>query len=232
VRVNRAIIGAADEDQRLGPRARRGRALSPLLIDDDWGPYILAGYDHCNFDSGARVLDLGFGRGAQLRALAARGCRPVGIETDACLAREMRRSGFAIVLARGEELPFRPAAFDGVLSKVVLPYTDEERAVREVARVLRGAGVGELATHGAGYYLRYLLMSRSLKRRVYALRTLINTMFYRITGRRLAGDTLYQSRWRMALYGKRYGLSVVRLTPSPRFLGLPVFQYLRVAKRA
>jgi hypothetical protein len=113
----------------------------------------------------------------------------------------------------------------------VLPYTDERVVVREVARVLRPGAVWELSVHGVGYYLRGLLGS-TFKQRVYAARTLLNTIVYRATGRRWLGDTIYQSARRLRRDLERQGLHVTHITPSPTFAGLPYFIYLRVEKTA
>ncbi len=66
--------------------------------------------------------------------------------------------------------------------------------MREIARVLRGGATWHVTVHGLGYYLEYLFLSHSVKRRIYALRTIFNTVLYRVTGARwLACDTIYQS---------------------------------------
>ncbi len=116
---------------------------------------------------------------------------------DRELAARGRAAGYAVSRAKAEALPFRDGTLDGLVCKVVIPYTDEARAIAEVARVLRPGAVAHVSYHGLGYYLRYLFMDKNWKRRVYAARVLVNTAVYAITGRRLPGflgDTLYQSR--------------------------------------
>src|SRR5205085_6101666 len=96
--------------------------------------------------------------------------------------------------ASAEELPLRSAAFDGVICKVVLPYTDEARTLSEISRVLRDGGIARICSHGAGYYLRYVLLSSDWRAKIYAVRTLINTCLYIVSRRRLPGcigDTIY-----------------------------------------
>ena len=62
-------------------------------------------------------------------------------------------------------------------------------AVHEIARVLRRGAAWELSAHGLGYHLRSLLLS-PLPRRVYAARTILTTLVYRLTGSRwLLGTT-------------------------------------------
>jgi ubiquinone/menaquinone biosynthesis C-methylase UbiE len=192
----------------------------------EWVGYIADDFSFTDFPPGARVLDVGFGGGVQMRELERRGCRGIGIESDSALALSGRTSGWPVCRAIAEQLPFRSAVFDGVICKVVVPYTQECVAVQEVARVLRRGAIAHMSYHGAGYYLRYLLTERSWKRRVYGARALVNTWCYALTGRRLGGfwgDTLYQSEWRLRRYYRDAGLEVVRTPPSARFFGVPVF---------
>ena len=99
--------------------------------------------------------------------------------------------------------------------------------------MLKPGASAHLCYHGVGYYLRYLLCASSLKLRFYGLRTLVNTWFYIVTERRVPGflgDTLFQSRRRLARYYRQSGLSLQKESPSPSFLGCPVFIYHSVRK--
>jgi hypothetical protein len=70
-----------------------------------------------------------------------------------------------------------------------------------------------------------------LKPRVYAARTILNTLVYRATGARwLLGTTIYQSGVRLARDLAAHGIRVARITPSPTFAGLPYFIYFRLEK--
>jgi hypothetical protein len=109
---------------------------------------------------------------------------------------------------------------------VVLPYTDERRAIEEIARVLTKKGVALLYVHGLGYSLRYLLRPDSWKHSVYAARTIVNTVVYRLSGRRLPGflgDTIFQSDRTLRRYYRSAGLTLLSTIPSGRFFGQPVF---------
>jgi ubiquinone/menaquinone biosynthesis C-methylase UbiE len=135
------------------------------------------------------------------------------------------------MLAVGERLPFRPGSFDGaIIIRGVLPY--EDRVVAEISRVLRSSAELELITHGLGYYLAYLLCSHWSKRRLYALRTILNTWLYRATRLRVLGDTIYQSVPRLARYFAGNALEIVRSYPSRHFLCLPILIHLRVKRKA
>ena len=194
----------------------------------EWADYIDQEFVFADFPAGSRVLDIGFGTGEQMRRIGARGCRSVGLEIDPGLARKGRLAGLSVCRAQAEHLPFRTASMDGVVCKVVIPYTDEEKAVSEIARVLRPGGTARVSYHGSGYFLRYLLADWDWRRRVYGLRTMLNTFFYALTGSRLSGflgDTLYQSERRLRRYYAGHGLEIVEARPSAGFAGAPVFIY-------
>jgi SAM-dependent methyltransferase len=199
----------------------------------EWAGYIAEEYDFLDFRAGARVLDLGFGEGTQMRALRSRGCAAVGVEYGERQARRGIELGLPVCRAKAECLPIATRSLDGVICKVVIPYTNEARAVAEIARVLRPGGIARVSYHGAGYSLRYLLTDPSWKRRLYGLRTLLNTWVYRATGRRLpgfVGDTLYQSSRRLRRYYRHVGLQLVEEHPAATFGGAPVFIYHTLRK--
>jgi SAM-dependent methyltransferase len=201
----------------------------------EWVGFINEAFPFDDFPPDARVLDIGFGRGEQMRRLRARGCRAVGLEIDAELALNGRRASLPVSRARAEELPIQTASMDGVVCKVVIPYTEESIAIAEIARVLRPGGTARVSYHGSGYFLRYLLTDANWKVRFYGLRTLVNTCVYRLTGRRLPGflgDTLYQSERRLRRYYAAEGLEMMETHPSASFAGAPVFLYHVLRRRA
>lgn len=199
----------------------------------EWDDYIARDFQFADYGPGDRVLDVGFGSGEQMRRLAAAGCRTLGIEYNPQHARRARAAGFAVCCAAAERLPFAADSMDGLVCKVVIPYTDEARAVAEIARVLKTGGTAGVSYHGLGYSLRYLFTDRNWKRRVYGARVVVNTIVYRLTGRRLPGfwgDTVYQSASRLRHYYQQVGLELVEEHPSPTFFGAPVFIYHRLKK--
>ncbi len=200
----------------------------------EWADYIVRDYLFAAYAPGAQVLDVGFGTGEQMRRLVGAGCRAVGIELDPELAARGRAGGLDVCRAVGEALPFATASFDGVICKVVIPYTDEARALKEIARVLRPGGTARISYHGLGYSLKYLFTDPNWKRRIYGARVIVNSAVYAVSSTRLPGfwgDTLYQSERRLRAHYQKAGLDLVESRPAPTFLGAPVFIYHTLRRR-
>lgn len=177
-----------------------------------------------NFPPSAVVLDVGCATGNQLAQ--ASGKLKFGVEPNVAAAVKCLNRGFPVTRAFAEDLPFPSKSFDGVICKSVLCLALEDKAIREIARVLKRNGSCYLASNGSGDYLRSLLLG-SWKERLYGLRTLLNTWWWIMTNRRLpgfVGDTIYQSRRRLRRYFKANGLHVVS-EQQTCFLGFPVFIY-------
>jgi SAM-dependent methyltransferase len=165
-----------------------------------------------NFAAGTRVLDVGCGTGEHLAELARGGCEVVGIEPNGQAAQALRDQGYQVRQGAAESLPVPDESFDAVVCSVVIPYTDERRAIAEWARVLVPGGQVRASYHGIAYPLRQMLLGPGLRRRVYGCRTIINSWVYRLTSRRLPGfwgDTLYQSMARLGRYYRDAALALV-----------------------
>lgn len=110
------------------------------------------------------VLDLGAGAGALTTALEAAGHCVVAADPSASMVAELveRRSVPAVRCAT-EQLPFRTSDFGAVTVATAFHWFDPERALPEIARVLRPAGVLALAwnsreeSNGVGERLGRLL---------------------------------------------------------------------------
>jgi SAM-dependent methyltransferase len=218
------------------PRDRRASrpldARTPARAGE-WAGYLLEDFDFAEFDRGTVVVDLGCGSGAELPELHRRGCVATGLDIAMSCLVDRHRSGLRVSQARAEHLPVRTAEVDGIVCRVVLPYTDEARVLAEIGRVLKPGGRARVCSHGAGYYLHYVLVAPSWRRLVYALRTLANTWMYVVTGQRLPGflgDTIYQSRRRLRRYYHANGLALVQDRSARGFLGFPVFIYQTLQK--
>jgi ubiquinone/menaquinone biosynthesis C-methylase UbiE len=88
---------------------------------------------------GDRVLEVGFGGGALLRAMAVAGAEAVGVEiSEAMVARAGRLD---VRLASADSLPFVDAAFDKAVSVNSLYFwPDPKKALAELARVVKRGG--------------------------------------------------------------------------------------------
>ena len=98
---------------------------------------------------GARVLEIGSGRGTLLADLRGRGVHAVGIEPNAALAADAAAREPRVPVARmsGDRLGFADATFDLVLSFDVFEHiADSDAHLAEVRRVLRAGGAYALQT--------------------------------------------------------------------------------------
>lgn len=181
-----------------------------------------------SFAPGAFVVDVGCGTGWILEEALGRGCRGVGTEVYPELVEAARARGCEAVLAPAERLPFADESADGAVFAGVLPFTEEDDALAELARVLRPGGRLEAYYIGPGFGLRDFLLGRTLRKRYYGLRALVNTALTAVAGRKLPGkygDVVYVTHGRLAALYARHGFALRVHTPSPTFLGLPVFIY-------
>ena len=94
-------------------------------------------------EPGARLLDVGCGRGGAVEQLAGEGYRMVGVDPDQHSLLEHRLPMSTLPRAAGflGQLPFRSASFDLVVSSWVLEHLPHPGAAfAEAARVLRPGG--------------------------------------------------------------------------------------------
>ncbi len=175
----------------------------------------------------ARVLDIGCGAGQELRPFV-QGGRTLGVGLDVSsqvgragrelFTREQPASRVTFVRAGAEHLPFAPSSFDVVTCRLALPYTDNARALAEMARVLRPGGSLILKIHHARYYtteLSQALRTWHLKSAIHACRVLLAGGLYHITGSQprgwLTGGETFQTLWLLKREFRRHGLAVERL---------------------
>jgi SAM-dependent methyltransferase len=93
-------------------------------------------------DAGARIADVGAGTGKFTRALAAAGFDVVAVEPLAGLRARLQERQPAITALEGtaEELPLPDASVDAAAVADAFHWFDGERAVHELARVIRRNG--------------------------------------------------------------------------------------------
>lgn len=180
---------------------------------------------------GSRVLDVGCGHGELMADLTGRGMATSGVEIDKRLVAECCEKGLSVRHGMAETLPFNDGEFDAIVSSVVLPYTDQRKALREFTRVLRPGGVMNLTCHGLGYGLHYGLAQRGM--RIYGLRMLANTLVYSLSGWRLpgfVGDTICQTERALQSYARENELELRETFVVDYFLGQPRFIGFRIRK--
>jgi len=121
---SRSFGAVADEYDRLRP-APSAEALDWLLPD-----------------GATDVLEIGAGTGVVTRLLAERVAHVTAVEPDERMRAVLaaRTPGVEVRAGRAEELPVADAGYDVVLAASAWHWVDEERAVPEVARVLRATG--------------------------------------------------------------------------------------------
>jgi ubiquinone/menaquinone biosynthesis C-methylase UbiE len=127
------------------------------------------------------------------------------------------RARAAFVRAGAEMLPWRAETFDVVICRLALPYTNNERALREMARVLRPGGVLLLKIHHFRYYLdemwRAFVQHRG-RQVVHDARVLAAGTIYCLVGRqprnRVFGTESFQTLWLLKRELRRCGLLVKR----------------------
>jgi SAM-dependent methyltransferase len=102
----------------------------------EWPPEAL---DHVPLGADAEVLDLGAGTGKLTRLLARRYRRVVAVEPDDGM-RAVITDGEALA-GIAESIPLSNRSFDGVFVGEAFHWFDGDRALAEIARVLRPGGV-------------------------------------------------------------------------------------------
>jgi SAM-dependent methyltransferase len=90
-----------------------------------------------------RVADLGAGTGKLTATLVSLGAETTAVEPDPQMLAELRRAIPAVSSVPGsaEEIPLPDASLDAVLAGQAMHWFDMDRALPEIARVLRPGGV-------------------------------------------------------------------------------------------
>lgn len=102
------------------------------------------GIKHCDFFPGARVLDVGCGRGATVERLVSQYLlQAVGIDPSEVLLGigKKRNPELNLILGQGEDLPFPADHMDGVFAECTLSVmNDPDQVLQEIFRVLKPGG--------------------------------------------------------------------------------------------
>jgi SAM-dependent methyltransferase len=90
-----------------------------------------------------RVADVGAGTGKLTATLVGLGAEVTAVEPDPQMLAELRRTmpGVSSVPGSAEEIPLPDASLDAVLAGQAMHWFDMDRALPEIARVLRPGGV-------------------------------------------------------------------------------------------
>ena len=148
--IPRMSPGAAQEDERMAAEweaQAHAHAIyvDPAFIMNDWERAVLPTLFDWIGSLGGVVLDVGCGigkLGASLTALGRDDVALVGTDFQATLLEEARVGYTARVEGDVHHLPFRDGAFAAAIASNALHhFPDTDRAMKEIARVLRPGGV-------------------------------------------------------------------------------------------
>lgn len=107
--------------------------------------------------AGRDVLEVGCGTGLLLKEIAPVARSAVGVDISRGMLRRAQQRGLNVVEGSATDLPFADERFDAVYSFKVLAHVEAiERAMAEVARVLRPGGTAVLEFYNR-HSLRYLV---------------------------------------------------------------------------
>jgi len=112
----------------------------------DHAPWIRRAIDLLAPLEGKRVLDLGCGHGWAALEMARQGASVVGTDlslgycTEARERHASRGQPTPFVQADGEALPFADGAFDRIWGNAILHHLDNDRALKEIGRLLAPGG--------------------------------------------------------------------------------------------
>jgi len=179
----------------------------------------------------SNVLDVGCGAGQELLPFVTElGATGVGVdispEAVRIASRRFAKLGYTKQVefrcCPAESLPFEPNSFDVVMCRLALPYTLNQAALSEMARVLRPGGLLILKIHHLHYYLRRFRRGLAKGQAVnclLAVRVLLAGTLYLMTGRqpdnRILGREVFQTRWMLRRVLPSVGLAIVKEFQAP-----------------
>jgi ubiquinone/menaquinone biosynthesis C-methylase UbiE len=168
-----------------------------------------------------RVLDVGCGAGQTLIA-AYPGRIAFGIDVDVAALKlgKSLTQDIRFVCGRAEALPWADEQFDMVVARVSLPYSDLDRSLKEIRRVLKKNGGLWMTLHP--FAVPWEQVKRANYRgRIYFLYIVLNSVLFHLTGKQFAFLGRYESfqtedGMQRAL--KKHGYTAISITRGKHFL--------------
>jgi ubiquinone/menaquinone biosynthesis C-methylase UbiE len=107
-----------------------------------YAPELYEILEHGGVARGTSVLDVGCGTGIVSQALANRGCAVTGVDVSQAMLEHAREAipGATFLEGSSEALPFADDSFDAAVSAQAFHWFDQQRALAEMIRVVRGGG--------------------------------------------------------------------------------------------
>jgi ubiquinone/menaquinone biosynthesis C-methylase UbiE len=164
-----------------------------------------------------RILDVGCGMGQTL--IAAKlpdGVEAYGVDCDkeaVDAGRHLAPPNIKLQCGSGENLPFENEYFDLVFSRVALPYMNINKALREMARVLKPGGDLWLTLHPASMFfsrVKHSARAGNLKDLVFCGFVLLNGSLFNTVGSQFSfrgRQETFQTAGGIARAMKRAGFS-------------------------
>jgi 2-polyprenyl-3-methyl-5-hydroxy-6-metoxy-1,4-benzoquinol methylase len=145
------MVRAVTRDSRQYFYERIAERFDGLDHPDDVRRRLSVVFDECLGQTrlaGMRTLDAGCGYGVFSEAAIKRGATVVSLDIgERLVARAIARAGSRGLVADVSQLAVRDQSFDVVISSEMLEHTDApERAIKELARILRADGLLVLTT--------------------------------------------------------------------------------------
>lgn len=175
-----------------------------------------------------RILDVGCGMGQTLLAAQLPGeVEAYGIDRDLEAIEAGSRlapANIKLVCANGENIPFQNGYFDLVISRIAIPYMDINKALREIARVLRVGGEFWLTLHPVSKVFsraKHSALGGDLSDVLVCSYVLLNGTLFHCFGIQipvLRRKETFQTASGIARAAKRAGLACSPVRPSTHFI--------------
>lgn len=176
------------------------------------------------FTSGGSLLDAGCGFGqwslaaATYRNVTGVDISPMRIAVCQSLARHLKYDNSVFLEGSLHSLPFPNATFDAAISYSALYFTDFERSIAELGRVLRPGAKLYISTNDIGRFLMDVVENKNstadFNVRLYGIATLARTMIERITRLRAFPGTVAMSEARTLGALARHGFKILESGPE------------------